>query len=70
MAQNYETLEEQLKRQGLPLATRMDIIARARRADFIADLIVGATRFTARLVRAAVRRLSARNGTAERLRRA
>jgi hypothetical protein len=42
MAQNYELLAEQLQRQGLPLATRIDIVARARRADAIARLIVGA----------------------------
>jgi hypothetical protein len=70
MAQNYETLEEQLKRQGLPLATRMDIIARARRADVIAGLIVGAVHGIGALARMARRRLQARRLGPEHLRRA
>jgi hypothetical protein len=36
---HIQTLEEQLERQGLPLSMRAEILARARRAEMIAELI-------------------------------
>jgi hypothetical protein len=48
---HIQTLEEQLERQGLPLSTRAEILARARRAEVIAELIYIVWQSTAGSVR-------------------
>jgi hypothetical protein len=57
---HLRALEEQLKRQGLPLSTRTEILARAHRAEVIAELVFIAWQFLARTGRSLRAGLTAR----------
>lgn len=69
MAHTVDSLDQQLKRVSLPKASEADLLAVARRAEIVADIVFAITQFIKRAAKRLMRalHLRANDGTGKRL---